>query len=110
MNKIKTAIAILALAAFLPACNTTPKKVAYQTLSAVGLSVQKAMQAAATAKVQNQIAPDDWAKIVDLHDNQYLPAYRTACDLAGHDYSTFAPADLIGLQMQLLTIINQLVK
>ena len=87
----------------------SPQQAAYTTLASIGLSVDKAMTAAAHAKVAGKISEADWNKIANAH-GKFVVAYSTACDLAAYDYSRFAPSEVIALQMELLNTINVLLK
>ena len=96
------AIAILLLC--LTGCES-PKQGAYKTLAAVGMTVDKSMQAAAEAAVAGKVSNRDWAKIAEVH-GKFTVAYKTACDIAAYDYTKFAPADLLEIQAELLNTIN----
>lgn len=98
------------LSAMLTGCTLTQKKAAYNTLGAVGLSVQKSMQSAAAGRKAGKIDDAGWSRITKLHDTQFLPAYRTACDLAAQDLTSASPETLLAIQSQLIQLINQLLQ
>lgn len=99
-------ITLLAFLMVLPACNTTPKKVAYQSLASVGVLVDNGMKAAATAKKAGKLTDTQWKSIADKHA-KFRTAYNTACDMAALDLTNLATNDLIELANQLITLINQ---
>ena len=103
---MKTFICALALVAILVAgCNTTPKKVAYNSLAAVGLTVDKASDALVTARIERKVKDADWDKAKEVQRRWFL-AYNESCDLAAFDYTKAAPASLLKLQAEVLNTIN----
>lgn len=112
MQKLKAEVlkgcGLVVLLALLAGCATSPKGSAYQTLAAVGLSVQKAMQSAAAGYRAGQLTETQWSNIALMHDRQFRPAYEAACDLAAYDYERFAPQDLLRIQAELLALIAEL--
>ncbi len=109
MNSLRALLLTAVLLSLLaPGCASTPKQTAHRTLEAVGLSVQKSMQSAAAGVKVGKLTPEQWEKIAKVHDTQFLPAYRTACELAAQDFTLFAPENVIAIQTQLLNLITQL--
>lgn len=104
MRLIRNLSALVLLAAFMTACST-PQKTAYKTLEVVGMSVDKSMKAAAAARDAGKITDADWAKIRILKGD-FNAAYNTACDLAGYDFSKFAPEQLLEIQARLFQTIE----
>lgn len=107
MRTIKTLSGLIALlfVMSLAGCQTTPKKAAYTTLSAIGVAVDNAMNGAADAKVAGKITPEQWARVASAHA-KFIAAYSTACDIAGQDVTQLAPADLIAVEKEVLNTIN----
>ncbi len=109
MNQLRSLLLTSVLLALLaPGCASTPKQTAHRTLEAVGLSVQKSMQSAAAGVKVGKLTPEEWEKVAKFHDTKFLPAYRTACELAAQDFTLFAPEDLITIQIKLLNLITTL--
>lgn len=96
----------LTLIVILAGC-VTPQKTAYKTLEVVGLSVDKAMQSIADAKMAGKVSNSDWEKVRALK-REFNVSYNTACDLAGYDYSKFAPEQLLVIQARLFELIETL--
>lgn len=107
MKKIQVS---LMLVLFIALCGcATPKKTAYTTLAAIGVTVDKAMQGAAEAKIARKLDDTQWAEIVTVH-RKWQASYNLAVDLAAQDYTKFAPSDVIALQVDLIEIINKFSK
>ncbi len=87
----------------------SPQQKTYTTLASIGMSVDKAMHAAAEAKVAGKVSQGDWEKIADAHA-KFIVAYSSACDLAAFDYTKFASADLIELTAKLIKTVDTLLK
>jgi hypothetical protein len=100
-------IVIFALLCFV-GCRS-PQQKTYTTLASIGMSVDKAMHAAAEAKVAGKVSQSDWEKISDAHA-KFIVAYSAACDLAAFDYTRFASADLIALSAKLIKTVDILLK
>lgn len=108
MKYLKLVIAFCILIAVCIGC-ASAKKTAYTTLASVGMAVDKAMVAAADAKVAGLISDADWQKIAAAHA-KYRVAYSTACDLAGADLTQFSPAQVTNLAFEIINLVNSLKK
>ena len=107
---MKKLILILSLAFMLPTfqgCSTAPSQrvETVTTLKVIGASVDSLMQTAAKMYKAQQITQDQWNKLADIHDNQFLPAYNLAVAAAKSDFSSIASPDLVNLANQLSTIV-----
>ena len=63
-------------------CGTTPKQVAYKTLSAIGAAGNAAGDAVALAYSQNKLNETQWQKAKEKYAN-FQVAYNNACREAG---------------------------
>lgn len=101
----KLIIVSLLMTAWLCGCGTTPKKVAYTSLAAVGSAVNNAADAVAMARLQHKVSDNDWEQVKEAH-RRYLAAYNTACTLAAYDFTKYAPEELIKLELDFLNMVN----
>lgn len=108
---MKKLILILYLALACPlapiGCNSSPssRNTEVQTLLVVGNSVDLAMKAAAQAFKDGYLTGEQWGKIAVAYA-RYQQAFKLAVDTVKSDLSLAAPADIIQLSTELLTIIQ----
>lgn len=104
MSKVFITLVMVATL-FVSGCGTTPKKVAYKTLKAVGVAVDKGADALALAYVKGKVtdAELDHAKNV-LHD--YNVMYVAACESAANNVETDAPADVLRMADEFLILVT----
>lgn len=84
---------LLAVSLLLTGCGTTPKQIAYKTLSAVGAAGYAAGQATAEAYAKKLITTEQWDSACVKYDN-YLQAYNTACRQAAYSLEA-TPTDIV---------------
>lgn len=99
----------LIITTLLCGCQSTPKQVAYQSLASIGAAANTAADALAQARFQGKVSDVNWAKAVEVQ-KRFLLAYGAACQTAAYDFSSFAPADLIALETELLNTVNAILK
>ncbi len=94
----------------LTGCSTPPnQRVAQvQTLKAVGLSAKTAMDAATDLFVAGKITHAQWDKVAVVYDAKFQPAFRIAVAAVGSDMSSIASPDLIGLALEINTLVTNL--
>lgn len=106
---VLTGLAPTALLVTQTGCKTAPSTVAYQSLGALGASVDTAMQAAAAAKKAGKLSDDQWAKVVVVH-GKYLPAYnlavQTAATATDTGLSMPASANILALAGDVLNLLT----
>jgi hypothetical protein len=105
MKLFRFIASIVVAVALFNGCALTPKQAAYKTLKTAGDTVDAAMKVYAAACNAGKVSPELQAKIDDLHDNKFNPAFRAAILAAKFDYSAPASADLISLVTELTTSI-----
>lgn len=93
---------------FLVGC-VSPKAAAYKTLASIGYSVDGAMKAWGNYVAQGKATPELRAKIIQIHDVQFNPAYTAAIQAAKFDYASAAPDSLVSLSTQLITAIDAVI-
>lgn len=100
------AIAVCALFSLallvLPACQSTPKTIAYKTLKSTADAVDGAMKAYTESVATGALAEDP--KVRELH-GQYQIAFKKAVTAAHFDYATATPAEVAGLAAEITGLI-----
>lgn len=91
----------------LPACQGTPKTVAYKTLKTVSDTVDVAMKAYADAVVAGQVPEGTQVRVRQMHQD-YRKAFAQALNAARFDYENAAPAEVSGLAAELAAYIASL--
>ena len=98
-----TVCAVLGLALLvLPACQSTPKTVAFKTLKATADAVDGAMKAYTEAVVSGAVQED--VKVRELH-GQFQAAFKRAVTAAHFDYATAAPEEVAALAADITGLI-----
>lgn len=92
----------------LPACQGTPKTVAYKTLKTVSDTVDVAMKAYADAVVAGQVPEGTQVRVRQMHQD-YRKAFAQALNAARFDYENAAPAEVSGLAAELAAYIASLI-
>ena len=106
MKNVLIAVVTVAMLLLGNGCGTTPKQVAYKTLKAVGVSVDKAADAFAYAYVKGKVTEAELAQ-AKVAINEYNTAYQSACEEAAFNVETDAPADVIRLANTFINLVNQ---
>jgi len=108
-----TIFALVALPAtpmvLLTGCNTTQKQVQYKSLSAIAVTVDRALMVYADLVVADKVGAQAQAKVADLKI-RYEKAFAAAIIAARTDLSAPAPQDVQALADAITTIINQIVR
>jgi hypothetical protein len=107
MKKFYILVVTIAMMLVVNGCGTTPKKIAYKTLAAVGASVNTASNALVDGKIAGKITDAEWQHANNVHTD-FLRVYTEACNAAGLD--TYAPADVIRLELEFLNLVNSFLK
>lgn len=107
MTKVLITLIMAATLLLAGGCGSTPKKVAYKTLSAVGAATGAASDAIVDARLAGKITDAQWEQANNAY-NDFLRVYSFACTTAAQD--TFAPADVIRVEVEFLNIVNSILK
>lgn len=91
------------------ACSTSRERAAYNTLYAVGVSVDAAMTSYGQAVQMGLVSIEDQKKVKALHD-RYQPLFRTSVRLAQFDLDQSTPAELGALAAELTLLIGELIE
>lgn len=111
MKRIILSIVFCLCMAFLPVvntgCSTAPSQRSdtVTTLKIVGASVDASMKVAVQLLKNAQITREQWLRIADFHDRQFLPAYNLAVSAVQANIDSVADPALISLSLQLASII-----
>jgi hypothetical protein len=103
MKQLLPLIAILALVA---ACQSTPKRIAYNTLASTATAVDTAMQVAGDLYKAGEITEADKADVLLKYD-KYQTAMNQAIMLLEFNYQAITPGTVAGLAATLIETVNQ---
>lgn len=102
-------IAVLLMTSGMTCQKQTPRTVTYQTLAAIGATVDAAADTAAGGRYAGKIDDQEWERLMKVH-NKWLIAYSEACTIASYDFTKIAPADLVKVQTEFLTALQEVLK
>ena len=110
MVKSLTSFASILLLLFVfTGCDTTPKRIAYTSLSVVASTVDASRGAYVDAYKAGKVTPENHAKVVDI-DKKYTASMLTAINLAQYNWSAAASQEVINLAQDLITTIKEVTR
>lgn len=105
MIRVFTMLVMVAMLVLSSGCGSTPKQVAYKTLKAVGMTVDKAADALAVAYVQGKVTEAELMR-AKVALAEYNVSYVAACEAAAGSVDAIAPDDTQRLANEFLILVN----
>lgn len=110
MKKLLTLVAVtIAATMLLSGCGSTPKKIAYKSLAAVGAAGNSAADAVAEAYAKNKINETQWQNAKVKYSN-FQTAYNNACREAGMSLDAPASGTIVTIVNDWIMFADSLVK
>lgn len=87
-------------------CSTTQKRVAYNSVYSIAISVDSSMKAFAELYVKGEVSKDTWEKVKSYHA-RYQEVLKLSVEALKYDLSKEAGTDLIKAASDLMAIIKR---